>query len=394
MPFVPGAVPAEARDTSRHAEDTGPEQDPQQDPQQEMIPAFNRPYAGRPPRLKAADLNPVFPKDPVSPEPELESRQPAKSPAAAPADVESIQSTVEPAPSPLAASKELQQLRQMLEEQKRATLEAIQSSTQLENQLNEARDELITTQTEIVKVRKQYAAGPKGGRQDLSSNAGEIATLRASLYQAEQHLEREHNIREHEARQAKAKVSKLAGELAAVQEGHPEISPSAFSYWRGWRRIAAITAAAAVAVIGAIVYELRPPGSQTESSAPADIAPANSAPAAAAPVSNSPPLAAGIITPAGIPELAALHPTRKIDPPPPGAAAGQDFGGAVDRLENALSAFPQPEAVLRAVYKNSKECALVWNDGHPALLFGSDKGGSISLATTMSQCAHAIEQLR
>jgi hypothetical protein len=50
--------------------------------------------------------------------------------------------------------------------------------------------------------------------------------------------------------------------------------------------------------------------------------------------------------------------------------------------------------VLRAVYRNNKECALVWNGGHPALLFGGGAVGTNSLASTISQCAHAIEQLR
>ncbi len=279
----------------------------------------------------------------------------------------------------------------MLEEQKRATQQALQSSTQLENQLDEARNELSTSK----KARRQYAAGPKGGRTNLSSNAAEIATLRSSLYQAEQHLEREHHIREHEARQAKAKVTELAGELAAVHEEQAGISASTRSHWRGWRRIAAVAAVGAVTVVGTLIYELRQPASPNASAAPAGVESAGSAPAVLAPASGAPPLAAGVTTPAGIPELAALHRTRKsIDTPSRVNADEKDFGGAVDRLDNALAAFPQPEAVLRAVYKNSKDCALVWNDGHPALIFGGDKGGTISLAETMSQCAHAIEKLR
>jgi len=288
---------------------------------------------------------------------------------------------------------------QMLEEQRRATLQAIHSSAELEKQLNQVRTELSVAQTELDKKKSLYASRPKDGRQSFSNQAAEIATLRAGLYQAEKQFAREHQIRETESKQASRKVSELAVELAAVH-AHSEPRPS---FWRrgAWRTALIAVATCAVGVIGAAAYNHHDSASPVASLA-TGASSVNESSANGPGVTKSGAaerFIADIKRPAATPDPAALHRVQgEIDGKntPQASWNHADFSGALDRLDTALLGFPgvKPESVLRAVYRNSKQCALLWNEGHPALLYGTGPMGQDGLASAVSRCAEAVERLR
>ncbi len=283
---------------------------------------------------------------------------------------------------------ELEYLKQMLAQQRRTALEAQRASSELEKQLDDARTELSAAKGEVAKTKTEYRAAPKAARQVFSNQAAEIATLRAGLYQAEKQLAREHQIRETEAKKASRKVDELTIELAVVQQAGTNIQTQGF--WSRGRKLIIASAAVAAAVLAAVLYSqlpTLPPNAQAPDGRPSGTLQATVTVPSRTDTSTSPD---------GSPATLVRRMGRPAENrPPPSAGKSGDFTHALDQLDNALQAFPgvKPEEVLRAVYRNNKECALVWNDGHPSLLFGSGALGADSLASTLAQCAKAVEKL-
>jgi len=82
------------------------------------------------------------------------------------------------------------------------------------------------------------------------------------------------------------------------------------------------------------------------------------------------------------------------------ATPQHEFQGALGRLNNALANFSEdrPEDVLADVRRRMSAsdpsvCAFNWNNGQPALLYGGQTK-SVSLASTLTKCAQAVEKVR
>lgn len=293
-------------------------------------------------------------------------------------------------PPPGESQAELEYLKQMLAQQRRTALEAQRASSELEKQLDDARTELSAAKGEVAKTKTEYRAAPKAARQVFSNQAAEIATLRAGLYQAEKQLAREHQIRETEAKKASRKVNELTIELAVVQQAGANIPTPGFWKRRRGRKLILASAAVAAAVLAAVLY------SQLPTLRPNEEAPDGRPPGTLQAAVSVPSRTDTNTSPDGSPATPVRRLGRSAENrPPPSTGKSGDFSHALDQLDYALQAFPgvKPEEVLRAVYRSNKECALVWNDGHPSLLFGSGALGADSLASTLAQCAKAVEKL-
>lgn len=349
------------------------------------------------------------------------------------------------------SQREIARLRHLLEEQRRAMLQAIETLAELETQLNQTRGQLSSAQVELERKKSQYAAAPpKEVRQNMASQSAEIATLRASLQQTEKQLARMRHIREAEQRKAAHRVDEMAVELASVQAKARQ--QAGFRGRSGWLTPLLAVLTGSVLIIGALTWYQRgavragsgevragsgevragsgenPMGSaENPSSAEAATvargvtgavaagsavttiatgsvrtSAAGANPGAApgtGPVSAGH-AAAGGIAGSGMTSIAALRRARTTPAgrtPLPVSSGRADFSGALDRLDYALQAFPgvKPETVLHAVYQSNRQCALLWNEGHPALIYGGGSSASKdSLASALSHCADAIENLR
>lgn len=335
------------------------------------------------------------------------------------------------------SQREIARLRHLLEEQRRAMLQAIETSAELETQLNQTRGQLSSAQVELERKKSQYAAAPpKEVRQNMASQSAEIATLRASLQQTEKQLARMRHIREAEQRKAAHRVDEMAVELASVQAKARQ--QAGFRGRNGWLTPLLAVLTGSVLIIGALSWYQRGavragsgenPMGAAENPSSAEAATvargvtgavaagsavttiatgsvltsaAGANPGAApgtGPVSAGH-VAAGGIAGSGMTSIAALRRARTTPAgrtPLPVSSGRADFSGALDRLDYALQAFPgvKPETVLHAVYQSNRQCALLWNEGHPALIYGGGSSTSKdSLASALSHCADAIENLR
>jgi len=81
------------------------------------------------------------------------------------------------------------------------------------------------------------------------------------------------------------------------------------------------------------------------------------------------------------------------------SAPRSDFSIALWRLSRALDRFPQskPQEVIRRANReasaNTPVCPFEWNSGEPSLLLAKSSGVALGLASVLSSCASAVEQL-
>lgn len=277
---------------------------------------------------------------------------------------------------------ELEYLKQMLKEQQDATLRAVHSMADLQTQLSDAR-------TEIEKSRTQYQAMPKGGRQALANQAAELSSLKAAAARAQADLQREQRTRYIESTKAAEKIEKLQVRLEVASIPAP--APARWRMGVIWVRACIILMTLALIGLAAFLQHsslgaLMPGFLATDQKVLAANGAADGASSATSITMDG--------RQASVPDAT---PYRRVPRQRLVSEQGsQDqFTQSLDRLDYALAAFPgrKAEDVLREVYKRSRDCALVWNQGRPSLVFGGGKTGPDALATTISGCADAVEQL-
>jgi hypothetical protein len=254
---------------------------------------------------------------------------------------------------------ELESLRELLREQQRATLRALETATDLQTRLTSA-------ESEVEKIGTQYRGFSKLAGSNDARKAAENADLHSQWHNAQRELETQRRERRIEAVRTAARVSTLEKELEAKTIA-PEIARLNLSEHRGRKRKvrgAMIAAAGVVAVTGLSFVCWRVTAAHGAQSADAQLIFAP--PTAAYPVSALP------------------------------AESTAAFSMAVNRLDDALAAIPgrTPEDVLQQASKNQKACRLQWNDGHPSLLFDGEPSRANSLSETINECADAVKRLR
>lgn len=271
---------------------------------------------------------------------------------------------------------EIARLKEMLSEQEQATLRALGSARDFQNQLKDALGEAARLQTQL---KVALAAADTARVSPPDSHYAQSQFLRV-----QKDLQRERAGRESEAEQSADKILKLEAALAdAIHEGtRRRTSGPAAKTWLG------IGSAAMIAGILAgtgMFWLLRHGGGavgarESDSDGVADVAPVYRQDSSA-PVRRS----------------ANWSPSKET----PGAKAQPEFTRSIDRLTRALGAFPgqDPQAVLLQVAlkrstSGKKVCSFDWKDGQPALVFDKGKSGSYSLSSAITECAEAVEQFR
>ncbi|MGA2712701.1 MAG: hypothetical protein ABSG41_06310 [Bryobacteraceae bacterium] len=265
---------------------------------------------------------------------------------------------------------EMQKLREMLREQQQATLRAMHTAADLQNQLS-------TAQTEVEKTGKKYHGFSKQARSAIAEKTAEVEIQKLKSQQHQ--LERLKQEKRAEAIRAAAKVSDVQKELASasVSAPRPEAENSRV-------RRAMIIVTTAVAIVGSSIVlwraSLAQSNAQSQPSAQAKVSDAPSAAVRATPErpAKSPPFAGDLADlPVGL-------------SPEPAAA----LNSAMTQLDSALSSFPgrDPEDILREASRSNHACRLQWNDGRPSLIFGGSPQAN-SLSSTITQCSEAVKKL-
>ena len=242
----------------------------------------------------------------------------------------------------------------------------------------------VRTPTLTEQLRTQKAAVREAARVAAALQT-QISTAQTQLKSAQEELETQKHAGINDAARMAVRVSLLEEELAVVAM-HARTDRGMLSrernQWRG--------TAAAVTLLGilCLIWWRMTPAAPNVAGASASVSPL---------AANQ---AAGD-RPASQKDSGALRTElRKDNDLPADPRAALTVG--LDRLNDALSAVPATRQyeVLRKISTNGQDCALVWTDNLPSLLFpGNGQTGSLDpthpneLANTLADCAAAVSRL-
>lgn len=289
----------------------------------------------------------------------------------------------------LSPEEELASLRSLVAEKDHAVIRAVVSTSELQQALetakaeaDELKEQLVLTREqpqeaiqavvngELLKLNAKFNHARKMMEREHGKTRTELISLRAQTQQLQHQLESEKRARAVDAARASGKIASLEKDLS-VAYGEKSASGEAVS-----REKAIRTRLSAAAVVAAIVIAVVVGWSQVA----AKTSSAESTPQAA------PASTAVERTQAAIPSQFSM--------------SQHGFQTALSRLNNVLANFPdqRPEDVLADVRRRMAKtdptvCAFDWNNGQPALLYGGQTK-SVSLVSTLSSCAQAIETTR
>jgi hypothetical protein len=270
---------------------------------------------------------------------------------------------------------EIARLKEMLSGQEQATLRALGSARDLQNQLKDALGEVARLNTQL----KVALAAADTAR--ISPPDSQFA--QSQLLRMQKDLQRERAGRQSEAEQGTEKISKLEVALADAvdQLGRSKTAPPLVKTWTG---VAAAAILAGILAGSGMFWYLRhsgPPAEAEQQDAVADSSPVPSQEGSSMPVRRS----------------SAWSPSKESA----ASKAQPEFTRSLDRLTRALGAFPgqDPQAVLLQVSlkrstSQKRVCSFDWKDGQPALVFDKGKLGGNSLSSAITECAEAVEQFR
>jgi hypothetical protein len=282
----------------------------------------------------------------------------------------------------LTPQEELIGLRRLIAEKDHAVIRAVVSSSEMQQELDAAKAESAALKAllgeakerpqatlqaemngEILKLTSKFNHARKTLEREHSKVRSELIGVRAQAQQLQHQLDTERKARQIESARSSGKIASLEQDLA-VAYGDKSASGMAQSRERTIRLRLGTGAVAATAMVAAVVFGWSQMAAKTGS---APVVP-ESKPSTTAPTQSS------------------------------GSSHG--FQGSLGELNNALANFPErrPEDVLAEVRRRSSGsdpsvCAFAWNSGQPALLYGG-QNKSISLGSTLTKCAQAVEKLQ
>jgi len=293
----------------------------------------------------------------------------------------------------LSPEEEVAQLRQLVAEKDHAVIRAFVSTTEMQQQLETSRAESVALKAqldvarekpqaalqaamngEVLKLNAKFNHARKTLEREHAKVRSELITLRAHSQQLQHQLENEKKARQIEAARASGKIASLEQDLS-VAYGEKSESGRAVSRERTIRlRLSA--AAVSAAIILAVAIGWLQMSAKTGSAA-----------ASPPPTVSSPPRF-----------TTAAHQQMVI--PSQFSTSQHEFQSALGRLNNDLANFTdrRPEEILadvrsRMASSDPSVCAFEWNGGQPALLYGGQTK-TVSLASTISKCAQAVEKTR
>lgn len=256
---------------------------------------------------------------------------------------------------------EIDALKKMLRDQQRATVQAVNTASDLTTQLK-------ATKAEAEKTKIQVHGGQKAR---IDRAEATVAQLKAQWHVAQHDLEKERRARQTEAIAAAAKVTRLQRELLEAVV----VPVTTRTRWHiDWRRGATLVGVLALLVLMVALFHKK--GADFPVRQPADAT--QPAEVLAPPVDSHA---------RAIAKRVSVTAPRELS-----AGERANFSLALGRLNEALEAYPgvEPVEVLRQVYLagNASVCSFEWNEGNPSLVFGGKETGS--LAQSVARCADAV----
>jgi hypothetical protein len=283
----------------------------------------------------------------------------------------------------LTTEQEIANLRDLLAEKEEALSRAEVSTADLRQEIAHLRTEteLLRAQLEIARERpdsevkiavneavfrltSQFRQAQKAIEREHNLVRAELVTGKARWETTQRQLESERITRQMESVRSADKIASLESELAAAAMA-AQVSHQTSVRGRMLRTRLTVAAVAVVFLAGLLVAWLQWRGKAKHETAS---------------------------TPD---QTAVVAPRYRAS----SLVSDHQFPGAIGRLNDALAAFPgkTPEQVLREVrHRFAKTdpsvCAIEWNGGQPAVMFGG--GAMNSLTSTLTNCAKAVESVR
>ena len=311
------------------------------------------------------------------------------------------------------APDEVSELRRQIKEKDHAILRAVLSVQDLQEQLAAEKEESLNLRTELSSMRdgeakslpaatdaahgpdkpplspeaqleldrqrKEWAKIQRSLERQHNQRKTELASVRAQWFQTQQQLESESRARRLENAQASATISRLERNLSTASEALTQVQRG--SGKSVGKRITMVTVLATTLIGVGLMW--------TQFSAKAGTAASTVNASSAIPAANT------VAAPASVLPKAAATSLKPIQAPPAEAFSQASFQGSLSRLNRALAAYGNkpPQEILKEIRQRSGDqavCAFQWNNGQPALVYGSE-GLHASLASALTRCAAAVE---
>jgi len=309
------------------------------------------------------------------------------------------------------AETDVAKMRRMLKEKDHAIVRATLSAHDLEQQLSDEKQEALNlrkaleltreegkpetpdgsvpaaagkahlspeTQAELDKHRREWAVLQRSLETQHNQRKAELATVRAQSFQIQQKLETESRARRLEAAQSSAAISRLERDLS---QANTALSGSYLrpNKWSTGKRLTMVATICGICVLGA--------GALMERLSAGRVSAKTEVTAHTTEVSETKQV-----------ETEAAHLRKVLHAIPPASVSQVNFQGSLSRLNRALSSFANraPQEVMTEVrdrFGDRSLCAFQWNNGQPAMIYGSE-GIHASLGSALGRCAAAVEQLR
>jgi hypothetical protein len=231
--------------------------------------------------------------------------------------------------------------------------------------MDPASGEKLVPESEIIRMKEQMRASQKALEKEQDRLRTELVKSSAGWQRSNHQLEIQARAHSAESDRSLSRVAALERKLESAEARAANQAGSDASR-RMWIKLSVASAGTAVLMLGAAAWMQFSPVSH----------------------------AAGASS--EVPHPQAVTAVKSPLPDRPAPSRGQ-FQKSLSRLNEALSASgsASAEQMLRAVRKaNAKTdpgvCNIQWNNGQPALNFGS--GGSLSVESTLDRCAIAVEK--
>lgn len=306
------------------------------------------------------------------------------------------------------APDEVSELRRQIKEKDHAILRAVLTVQDLQEQLAAEKEESLNLRTELSSSREPetspatpHAAVPNGGEKPAlgpeaqaeldrqrkewakiqrslerqhNQRKTELASVRAQWFQTQQQLETESRARRLESAQASSTISRLERNLSTTSEALTQAQGSGTGGSVG-KRITMVSVLASLLIGVGLMWTQFSAKAGTPAATANAIAAESAANPAAVPVTSMKPI--------------------QVQPQSNLLTQGS-FQGSLSRLNRALSAYGNrpPQEILHEVRLRSGDpsvCAFQWNNGQPALVYGSE-GLHTTLSSALTRCASAVEQ--
>ncbi len=276
---------------------------------------------------------------------------------------------------------DVESLLRQLAQQQESTSRALQCTLAIEKQLAETREELNRA--------LMMAAIPPDPPPRAEGEDGDDSPEGASR-RAHQELESERKARIDERVTAAAQIARLEETVAHAREKEQ------FARDRLKRTRMLGIAAAVILLLSSMLFTRAAARYPSSSVARA----LNATTPDAAPTPTPTPMASDASGQGSVPAAANGAETSDLKPATPDNFAPQSsLEQAVAHMHRALTAFPDAnaDAIIHALQSGSvkvdpQSCLLAWNAGEPELLLQDRRSSRFQIASTLTQCASAIEQ--